>query len=631
MDALFTAQSCLLQASKRLIGYSCNVCNFWLKIAMYSANLLRRVFHQNIKTNMIYIYVYIYGGGRYSIYSILFNLFNLILTCRIFPAKWWYSIVIPLFKNKGSRIIAKFFRPVSLVEMLAKLFDFTLLKRFKKWFVPHDMQTAYQNGKSSADHIFFMRCVIEVFNLDKRKLYITAIDFDGAFDRVKRSTLLRKLVLFGASSVFVACLANLYSISGNIIYSNGASITYMLYSGTKQGLPLSPYLFLFYIDDVFAYLDSIFTNDQSDTFDKLHILIHADDANLIATTREQMAQKCFSMLEYCKLNNIILQLSKCFFIVINGSAEDRTSLELSSHSPITYQDHLEILGSHISGNVKKDLELHFKKRFKNVIKYFNYIRTNRIAPVAVKLKVLKSCVMSTLLYNCETWGPNIPDGVEEMYFKMLRAALGVRSNCPNLTVLIEAGCLPLQCLIHSRQLNFFRRFRKSLGSGSVRKSVFDNMLVSPTKFMQHYIDLDRGYTDSRCLIDQYVNDLKTKIRSLGSDKEKHYKYWIYLQMNPELTNSPFLNRIDPIGKAMIKFRLGSHKLRIETGRWSRIPRNERTCSTCNELADEFHLLYECQEIFQDDIQDIQQDISSIWNCAGVNELFSRIREAEYVD
>ena len=86
---------------------------------------------------------------------------------------------------------------------------------------------------------------------EKRKFFITAVDFDGAFDRVRRSTLLRKLVAAGASTVFVMCLANLYSVSGNTIYSNSSSVMYMLYAGIKQGLPLSPYLFLFYIDDIF--------------------------------------------------------------------------------------------------------------------------------------------------------------------------------------------------------------------------------------------------------------------------------------------------------------------------------------------------------------------------------------------
>ena len=154
------------------------------------------------------------------LYPILFIIFNTILRCSMFPLKWWFSVVVALFKNKGLRSIAKFFRPVSLVVMLSKLLDFILLRRFKEWYIPHDMNTAYQEGKSCSDHIFLMRCVVQQFLKDKRTLFITAVDFDGAFDRVKRSTLLRKLILAGAGSTFVMCLANLYSMSGNIIYHN---------------------------------------------------------------------------------------------------------------------------------------------------------------------------------------------------------------------------------------------------------------------------------------------------------------------------------------------------------------------------------------------------------------------------
>ena len=135
------------------------------------------------------------------LYPVLIIIFNVILRCSIFPCKWWYSVVVALFKFKGSRSVSKNFRPVSLVVMLSKLFDFVLLNRFKKWFRPHDMQTAYQEGKSCSDHIYFMRCLIQRFILDKRKLFITAVDFDGAFDRVKRITLLRKSVTVGARSV----------------------------------------------------------------------------------------------------------------------------------------------------------------------------------------------------------------------------------------------------------------------------------------------------------------------------------------------------------------------------------------------------------------------------------------------
>ena len=565
-----------------------------------------------------------------EVLEVLFIIFNLILRHGLFPVKWWYSVVVALYK-KGSRLLPKNFRPVSLVVMLLKLLDFTILDRFKKWFKPHDLQTAYQDGKGSGDHIFLLRCVIQLFNKDKRKLFITAIDFDGAFDRVKRSTLLHKLLKCGASSLFVLYLANLYSVSGNTIFGDDSHVLYMLYSGIKQGLPLSPYLFLFYINDVFDFLDSLFSGDCStDIYGKLHILIHADDANLLACTRRLMIEKLRSMMEFCVKNSIILQYVKCHFTVVNGDDDDISPLNINEKDKISFTEYLEILGSHISSCLKFDLELHMKKRFKNVIKFFNYIRMNPIAPISIRLKVLNACVMSTLLYNCETWGPHVPEGLEEVYHKMLRVAMGVRANCPTLPMLIESSCLPLRCLIQMRQFNFFQRFKDSLQPNSCRQSVFNDLLKNSTDFLQHYVDLETRYADSNSIEKHHMEVVRNKIKACANNKEKHYKYWIYLENNPELIMSPFLNRIDSVGKSITKFRLGSHNLAIETGRWCRRKREDRLCNTCNLLGDENHAVFSCSKIERSDLLELPETLSAVWEWEGVNILFKRLRDAEMI-
>ena len=125
--------------------------------------------------------------------------------------------------------------------------------------------------------------------------------------------------------------------------------------------------------------------------------------------------------------------------------------------------------------------------------------------------------------------------------------------------------------------------------------------------------------------------MTTKVRTLGTDSASHYKFWIYLQMNPDLTPSPFLNRLDKVGKCMTKFRLGSHQLPIEIGRWSRTLREDRRCVTCGVLGDENHVVYECNEIRRDDLPEMPRPLSSIWVNVGVNRLFERIVDAKYVE
>ena len=47
---------------------------------------------------------------------------------------------------------------------------------------------------------------------------------------------------------------------------------------------------------------------------------------------------------------------------------------------------------------------------------------------------------------------------------------------------------------------------------------------------------------------------------------------------------------------MSKLRVSSHRLEIETGRWTwpvSTPFDERKCHICDRLEDEFHFLFEC--------------------------------------
>ena len=176
-------------------------------------------------------------------------------------------------------------------------------------------------------------------------------------------------------------------------------------SGIKQGLPLSPYQFLFDINDIFDFFYALYDYTTTSLLEKHHVLVHADDANIIASSCQSIISNVSGMVQYFRLNKIQLQLSKCMFMVINGSNAVKQDIELNVEN-IPSTDNTLILGTPLtdSGKFKNDLDMHLEIRFKICIKFFNFIRANRLAPVPVKLKVLSACVTSTLLYNCETFG-----------------------------------------------------------------------------------------------------------------------------------------------------------------------------------------------------------------------------------
>ena len=91
------------------------------------------------------------------------------------------------------------------------------------------------------------------------------------------------------------------------------------------------------------------------------------------------------------------------------------------------------------------------------------------------------------------------------------------------------------------------------------------------------------------------NRLYSKInQSAGS------KYITYLSLNPHLKVHEIYNRIFKLDNiipetyrvSFTRFRLSSHKLRIETGRWARLPREERLYK-CGDIQDEKHVIMSC--------------------------------------
>ena len=124
------------------------------------------------------------------------------------------------------------------------------------------------------------------------------------------------------------------------------------------------------------------------------------------------------------------------------------------------------------------------------------------------MKALTACVMSSLLYNCETFGNRLPKALKTTYNKLIRAALQVRSNTPTLIVYIESGLLPIEALVEARQYKFILRFLSSLSSTGNRKIVFDELLSDPSKYLKHYQNLLSKYKDRHEIYRSHVSEIK---------------------------------------------------------------------------------------------------------------------------
>ena len=289
------------------------------------------------------------------------------------------------------------------------------------------------------------------------------------------------------------CISSIYLKTDNVIFQGKQHINYTLYAGIKQGPLISTListlisiLFVFYVNDIFDFFKAVYCNPINSIYELVHVLMHADDAAVIASSRELMVRKMRSMQQYCNLNSIIPQYTKCEFIVINGNAADIEPLPFGDKL-LNNVSYITLLGSHLSskGTLSEELKIHVQTRYVSCIKYYNFLRANKLAPPSVKIKVLKACVVNSLLFNCETFGDMVPNELEKTYKKLLRCTFNVRTNTSILTLYIESGFLPIKALILSRQLKFFFRYKEGLLMQTRRVDLFNRLMEEPNAFLQH--------------------------------------------------------------------------------------------------------------------------------------------------
>ena len=154
--------------------------------------------------------------------------------------------------------------------------------------------------------------------------------------------------------------------------------------------------------------------------------------------------------------------------------------------------------------------------------------------------------------------------------------------------------------------------------------MLNKLLEVPTKFLKHYVNLVTTYDSGEAILDEGLEFITQDIRKRAAAGRS--KFITYLKINPDLQPSPFLHIIHPMASDIIRFRVGSHYLPIETGRWSRKLRHERVCTSCGVIGDEEHAIYSCSLILRDDI-DFIDEIGKFWLQPEVYKLFSRIKAA----
>ena len=108
-------------------------------------------------------------------------------------------------------------------------------------------------------------------------MFMCFLDASKAFDRIRHSTLFKKLIDKQLPSYIVRIMIYWFTNQAMFVrWSRFLSEGFQVYNGVRQGGILSPYLFTVYIDDLSAALTKCRTGCCNDDMNINH-LMYADD------------------------------------------------------------------------------------------------------------------------------------------------------------------------------------------------------------------------------------------------------------------------------------------------------------------------------------------------------------------
>ncbi|KAJ4940205.1 hypothetical protein JOQ06_026514, partial [Pogonophryne albipinna] len=169
-------------------------------------------------------------------------------------AKFW-SILGPVLLEKGDRTEIGNWRPLTMLCVDYKLLAKVLTDRLGE-AMPHLVhvdQTCAVPGRSTRWNLQLLRDAIAWAEDRNLPLMLVALDQTKAFDRVQWRFMFSILERLGFGKVFIRWLRTLYMDVGSSVVVNGyLGDVFRLQSGVRQGCPLSPLLYVLYMEPLAA-------------------------------------------------------------------------------------------------------------------------------------------------------------------------------------------------------------------------------------------------------------------------------------------------------------------------------------------------------------------------------------------
>ena len=407
------------------------------------------------------------------------------------------------------------------------------------------------------------------------------------------------------------------NVKSQVKINNRLSESFSCMTGVRQGECLSPFLFAIYLNDIEQEFITKGADGVDTGFLKLFLLLYADDIVIFSETADGLQNRLNILYDYCQRWRLTVNPNKSKILIFRKGGRLPQNLQfyygdtvLEITNKYTYLGIVFTTGGSFS-EAQSTLSGQAQKAIFVLNKYIS--KFVNVSPSLV-LDLFDKLISPILCYASEVWGFSKADSIERIHLKFCKRLLSVKQCTQNDFVYGELGrCsfLSKRCfsiikywlkIIHCQNTKYVKIVYDMLVSDFISfpnkiswvKLLYD--LLGELGFMEAWIQQNVGNEHAflslvkQRLKDTFVQNWNSRLND--SSRARFYRnfntfgYKFYLDI---VTTEKFRY-------ALTRLRLSSHRLEVETGRWAKpnaIPFENRLCSTCQKLEDEYHFILEC--------------------------------------
>ena len=176
-----------------------------------------------------------------------------------YPTSWNQGLICAIYKA-GKKDGPNNYKGITLSNCLGKLFNTILYNRLQneiqKNIVLSPAQAGFRKDHRTSDHIFTLFSLINKYIKKGKYLYTCFVDFQKAYDSIRRDSLKHKLEQILIEGNFLDIITSQYSSTKVLLsYNSYVSTPFSTSIGLKQGDILSTMFFNLFTNDLSMLLE----------------------------------------------------------------------------------------------------------------------------------------------------------------------------------------------------------------------------------------------------------------------------------------------------------------------------------------------------------------------------------------